>query len=274
MGSDAFNKVQTGQKLRIPAEAFNSFIDAALAYKTEQAKSIEDRRRELVNPSVILVKNTMSADLDKYQVGGLSSPMILPSESEEGFLQSDAAFNLVSPNRTTAAGAFVVTQEVIPAGKTGLALISGVTPVRIQYDAGSVTEMKFAEVISGDSTRLKAGQYGSATILYREGGTGEQWALVRLGPRTRNYLFPVNLLKAGGAGGDESSPATWTYHVTDAILGGLIATFVDPTASPSTWKRPAAGTMSIATAGLAFYDDNGVLALAWINEVAEQEVCS
>ena len=54
----------------------------------------------------------------------------------------------------------------------------------------------------GDPTCLKAGAAGAATILWREGGTGQQWAVVRLGSSTGGgtATFPARLSASLGGG--------------------------------------------------------------------------
>lgn len=84
-------------------------------------------------------------------------------------------------------------------------------------------------------------------------------------------VFPITLTQTGGAQGDEDSPATWTYGVSD-LNGKELGTAVDPTASPHKWVRPGAGQMSSATFGYAHW--NGTeLVIGWINEQLIQEKC-
>ena len=60
------------------------------------------------------------------------------------------------------------------------------------------------------------------------------------------------------------------------IAGGLdvLIESADPVASPHQHKRPSVGWMLKATFGMAYYDNDNELSLAWINEVAEQEKCA
>src|SRR5690606_30869047 len=84
------------------------------------------------------------------------------------------------------------------------------------------------------------------------------------------------LAQVGGAGGDESGPATWTYDIEDPATGQTLASAVDPTDAPHRWRRPAVGAMSAATFGYAHRDASGgggSLALGWINETPVQEAC-
>ena len=133
------------------------------------------------------------------------------------------------------------------------------------------------EIADGVTENLMATHCGSAAILWREGGTGVQWAVVRLGKLMPVRVFPVDLAQVGGSQGDEENPATWTYDVADVVTGETLASAVDPTAAPHKWQRPSIGWMIPATFGYAHYQPDGAgdweLVLGWINETVDQEAC-
>ena len=83
---------------------------------------------------------------------------------------------------------------------------------------------------------------------------------------------PLSLSQTGGADGDGSTVATWTYSVTDLLDSGNNLSGVDPTASPHKWRRTA-GLLTAATAGLGYLDTNGDLVITWINEYPSAEEC-
>jgi len=120
---------------------------------------------------------------------------------------------------------------------------------------------------------LAAAKVGSATILWRQGGTGVQWALLRLGEMPQFSVFPVGLADPRGSQGDHMNPATWTYDVHHLYTGTILATDVNPVAAPHWWRRPSVGYIIPATYGYAHWNVNGELVLGWINEVADQEAC-
>lgn len=92
-------------------------------------------------------------------------------------------------------------------------------------------------------------------------------------PVSRAVMFPVTLTQTGGAGGDETTEASWTYTVDDAISGDELDTAVDPTASPHKFVRHPAGAMTKANTGWAYYNAAGAFVLTWINEVLDTEEC-
>jgi hypothetical protein len=65
----------------------------------------------------------------------------------------------------------------------------------------------FAEIADGVTSLLAACPSGSAQVLWREGGTGAQWAVVKLGNDTRLPVFTT--LEAAQAAMPEDTLAIW-----------------------------------------------------------------
>lgn len=77
-------------------------------------------------------------------------------------------------------------------------------------------------------------------------------------PRGR-IVFPVDLTQTGGSNGNKTTAATWTYTVND-LDGNELGTAVSPL------KVRPNGTMTAATKGIAYYDEDGNLVLYDTNE--------
>jgi len=170
--SDALRKVQAGQKLVIPAAAYNAFIDAAVDYRRRTARIGQKAEPSQRQASIVLVRNDSGGDLNRLAVLGIDSPVIDPAANEDEF-KNRVALVGVTPAENTHEGRFVVLVEPIAAGKIGRAYAAGVCPVRIDVpDEGH--KYPFAEIADGVTENLKAAHYGSAAILWREGGTGVQ----------------------------------------------------------------------------------------------------
>jgi hypothetical protein len=273
--ADVLRKVQRGEPLIIPANTYNAFVDAAQDY---QRRKLSRQSTSLSSPrdaDVVLVKNNSSADVARFGILGIDTPVIDPAANEDEF-KNRVALAGVTPVENTHEGKFVVLAEPIASGKIGRAYAAGVCPVKIDVPDEN-TEYRFAEIADGVADNLKANHYGSAAILWREGGTGAQWAVARLGKLMPVRPFPVDLTQVGGAQGDELSPATWTYDVADVVTGDTLASAVNPTVAPHKWQRPSIGWMIPATFGYAHYEPDGTggweLVLGWINEVVDQEAC-
>lgn len=270
--SDPLKKVRSGQDLVIPATAYNAFIDAARDFRQRTAGLGQDAQPAVQQSGIVLVRNDSGSDRARFDVLGIDAPVIDPADNEEAF-KNRVVMAGVTPVTGTHEGRFVVLAEPIAAGGIGRAFAAGVCPARVDVP-DDTHDWRFAELGDGVAANLVAHTRGTATILWRAGGTGVQWAVVRLGLPIAMRLFPVVLSQTGGAQGDGSNPATWTYEVQDATTGGVLATNVNPVADPHQWQRPATGQMLVATYGYAHYQDDGAggreLVLGWINEMLNE----
>lgn len=178
MPGDAFRKVQSGQRLEIPAEAYNAFIDAALAVR-EHKQFGTDASPFFRQSGVVKVKNASGADQVRFAILGLASPIIQPNDNPDEF-KRQVTFQGVAPVQNDHAGRFAVLLEPLPAGKIGLAVIAGVVPVRLVVDSAQLYD--HAEIINGSTQALRNLPHGSARVLWVEDTSStERWAIVRLG---------------------------------------------------------------------------------------------
>ena len=273
--SSALRKVRSGDPLVIPAAAYNAFIDAALDFRQRTAHLGQGSQPSFSQASIVLVRNDSGSNQNRMAVLGVDAPIIDPSANEEEF-RNRVALSCVTPEEGTHEGRFVVLAEPIANGKIGRAYAAGVCPVKIDVP-DEEHEWRYAEIADGITGNLKVSMQGSATILWRAGGTGVQWAVIRLGQPVPMHVFPVELTQVGGEQGDEENPAAGTYDVLDITTGETLASAVDPGASPHKWQRPSVGQMIAATFGYAHYQPNDAgemeLVLGWINEMVDQEAC-
>lgn len=267
--ADRLRKVKPGDPLVIPAETFNAFIDAARFCQDHRLNQARAGLAGSQDSNLVIVKNASGQDRARFEILGIDSPVISPTDNLDQFLDQPALIG-VSPTVADHSGKFVILAEPIHSGSLGWAWLSGVCPVRIQ-----VTNQyhSHADIASGTPTAYLASRaHGAAQILWKEPGTGVKWAIVRLG-RWTPTVFPVRLEMAGGSQGNESDPATWIYDVQDMMTGQDIEQNVNPVVPPHHWRRPSVGYVEQATFGFAYYNNQGQLSLGWINEVAEQEGC-
>lgn len=189
---DPFKKVQRGDPLRIPAETFNTFIDAAKDFRSRTQNRGGRSQAEWSQTGIILVKNGTASDLDRFHVLGIDRPIFTPAESLFSF-QDQIAVVGVTPNEDDHLGRFLVLQEPLRAGMIGRGCLSGITPVRLNV---LDEEHDWADIEEGETDSLKTDTSGSAFILWKEppGGSGYggygygygyygslRWALVRIG---------------------------------------------------------------------------------------------
>lgn len=167
--------VKRGDPLRIPANDYNAMIDAARAHRNDQVVGrVFDGR--IGEPDIVLVRNETGSDIGQFDVLAISGVVFDPSDPE-ALHQFKIQFVLSgSVPSTSRKGQFVIASEPIPAGKIGRAYASGVCPVLVNSDGNS----KSADVADGQTGYLQGGS-GAAQILWRDNGTGAQWAVVRFG---------------------------------------------------------------------------------------------
>ena len=196
---DPLGKVQSGEKLRIPAAAYNAFVDTALDLRRRQQAVQQSSTTEARQTGIILVRNDSGADRGRFDVLGISGVVITPTDNPDAF-KSKVALVGVSPTEAQHAGRFVVLLEPIVGGKIGQACAAGVTIARVDVVD---TDHKFADVSDGTAAQLKSVQGGAGAILWKESGTGVKWAVVRIG--------------AGGGGSESVGTRQYQVHqmVTD-----------------------------------------------------------
>lgn len=201
MGGDPFKRASSGDKLEIPAAAWNACLDAAEAHRKGAGPPLVNGPQQFRQADIVLVKNSSGSAVGRFGVLGISGVIFTPSAALASF-QNQVAFTGVTPTTADHKGKFLVCLDPIADGKVGRAWIAGVCQVQVDVtDAAH----QFAEVKNSDGTKLSSGSSGSARILYSPGGTGTKWCVVRLGD---NAGGPVRLGK---------TTSTWTKGTTATI---------------------------------------------------------
>jgi hypothetical protein len=174
MAGDSMKKVASGDPLRIPARWFNDVTDATVAFKRSrqntQSGPVPTNRHE----GLVLVQNNSGADREQFDILGVDDILFGPDDNLLEFSNNVTYLGVVPTG--THKGKFVICAEPIAKGKFGKAFLFGACPVYLNMVA--VTD-QFADVKPGDATELQSASSGAVRILWFEGGTGEQWAVVR-----------------------------------------------------------------------------------------------
>lgn len=205
-----FKKVRPGEKVHIPADTYNAFIDAAIYVQKLQNGLNATSGNDLPNTTIVLVRNDSGEDVDKFGVLGIEEPLILPEDSEREFSQR-VLLSGVTPTDATHKGRFVILleplraaieeneEEEIPArpGAIGRAVVAGAISARVDVQNA---DDNAADVNDGETGSLKSGTAGAAQILWKAGDSGVQWAVVRMGGTNLSQTIIDDLV--GGAGCD------------------------------------------------------------------------
>jgi hypothetical protein len=121
--------------------------------------------------------------------------------------------------------------------------------------------------------RVNAKVANTATAIHREKKTSPQMAQATSPPNRGGETLKLTFTKTGGSAGNLTTQCSFTYTLTNALTDVELATGVNPTASPHKHQRQTVGYYKQATFGLA-YKDEGVLVLAYCNEIPDAEACT
>lgn len=175
---DPLKKVLPGQQLSIPAQAYNAFVDAALAHRGVGAHGPQVPERTYSRPpGLVRVRNMSGVDLPRFSPIGVSNVAISPTASLPNF-QNTPIFHGFQPVSSQYRGKFAVLQEPLANGALGDAVLSGITVSQISVEHATHDRV---DVNTAGGWLLLSSYYGAAEILYAESGTGTKWAILRIG---------------------------------------------------------------------------------------------
>jgi len=197
--ADALRKVKSGDPLVIPAATFNTFVDAARNYLQRRQSQGGRATPSARDSGIVLAKNATGYDQDRFDVLGVDSPVITPTDNADEF-KNRVTIDGVTPTEASHWGAFAILLEPVASGEIGRACVSGICPVKVYV---TDTTHAFADVSDGQAGYLAGAETGAAQILWRETGTGEVWAIVRLGVPAApggTTTFPAKLTASLGGG--------------------------------------------------------------------------
>jgi len=172
-------KVNAGNPLKIPAEAYNRFVDMT---RLSTSFGVAAMTRHQPNLAVLPVRNMTGAAQSRFAILGLDVPVFDDADNLNEF-QNRPAFDGVVPT-TSHAGRWCVLLEDLPYDATdpnlaiGRAALAGIVPAQVNVVDTADTR---AESTPGTTSYLTSDPAGSAQILWKQTGTGTKWAIVRIG---------------------------------------------------------------------------------------------
>ena len=195
--SDPFNKVIAGQRLHIPAVAYNAFLDAAQANSGRRFGQTSPTLVGHPSSGIVRIKNASEDDRSRFDILGIDGPLFDADESPDAFL-AGPMFSGLTPD-IEAHTAWAILLEPIPAGHIGLAMIDGVTLGRVRLAADSDI-VRYATIADEDAIALAPAADGPVQVLWHEAAAGASWAILRLGntPPARRWVRIVTTADAAG----------------------------------------------------------------------------
>lgn len=186
---DQLRTVAPGSPVDRTARRAN-MISEATRWALEKKQGDARQGNQIEDLATVFVVNNSGADRAKFEIVGIDDATYDPTEP---FFQTRVALNGVEP-AAEHIGRFAIYQAPAASTVPAPATISGQTLVKIDMQSEGDPA---ADVSPGDSTKLISGSSGAAKILWVESGTGEKWALVRLGNPAEETFPATN--KSGGA---------------------------------------------------------------------------
>jgi hypothetical protein len=184
----ALKRVQPGQPIQLQAEAWNAFIDAAVAFQSSGETSGSSGTGSMFRPTdLVTVQNMTGVDRDRFSVVALNDVIIQPTIDTAN--DNAAEFLTRIALKGSAVNDFErvwgILQEPIQNGALGKCRIVGCSFAWIDIEkeahrwaatlSGSRYLTSCASAIGGAQIMWVAGGVGSAT------NTGQQWSIVRIG---------------------------------------------------------------------------------------------
>lgn len=168
-------RVQRGEPLKISAATWNDMLDALATWKRSAKAGVITDDGLPPQPCIVDVRNDSGSDRLQFEILGIGGVTILPTENTEEFRERHVIKGLTPT--ADHVNKFVVLQEDIPDGEIGRGIVCGVTPAMVDMDRAIDG---FAKAKSGAYT-LTSSTGGASRILYTDGTTASQTALINVG---------------------------------------------------------------------------------------------
>jgi len=275
---DALKRVHSGERLRIPATAWNGMLGVLKKFQSSALSGGSPKQVRSLGPGEIWVKNDSGGNLVRSAIVGidLAAPVFSPATQLDQFL----AWPVVSGVAPAQAKPFVILSEPVASGNVGRACIYGVCPalVNVISSGHRFADLEVDEELVS-STRLASGDRGAARIIAKAGSsTGEQWCILSLGDSGAD-TFQVKLYRSTsdpGAAGDKTSKCTIRYQAWDMADTVQYCEAIMP-GDPAGSTRTATGKYIPApegSTGLGGWKGGEFVLLAALSEVPDVNPCT
>lgn len=169
----SFRKVSAGDPHRPSARLHNALVDLLSGSRKAGRPS---RSAGMLPQRVPYCRNDTGQPLSRFSVVRLSGIVIDPEANLDQF-QLRPLFEGALPDDAED-DPWGIVQEPISADQYGAVVLTGLTPALVDVTS---EDHRFVEPVHEESAHLVSATSGQAEIIYREGGTGIQWTLIRFG---------------------------------------------------------------------------------------------
>lgn len=171
---DQFRKVQQGDPLRIPAEAWNALIDLSQHEKNNRHNQQFKDEGSIRQTTLAKVRNQTGFDLDRFSIVALGTPIITPEDNLTEFSRQ-VSFQGLVPSADTGSR-FGVLLEPLKNNLIGTVAIAGCVIARVSVGTFVYNAV---ETIAGQSGFLRSVPHGPASLVWIESTGAIRWAVIR-----------------------------------------------------------------------------------------------
>lgn len=172
----ALKHVQPGDPLRIPATAYNAFVDAARAHREGEGPGSPGQATG-PSPVDILVLNAGSGDIGRFEPVTIDQPLVGPGVDLEKFQEAVVMRGSPAAETQTRWG---VALDPIRESEIGRVRLAGLVQAEIQLLSSTHTHVRVTND-AAYSRDLVSAPTGDAQIVWTESAGGVTWAILRLG---------------------------------------------------------------------------------------------
>ena len=184
-------KVRSGEAVNIKAATWNAFVDAANWVKEAKLHGAAKGVSAGLDVGIVRIKNGESTLCPRYSALVIAGVCVTAGANEEEFTSCPPAFEGLRMTEDREGKPYAILLEPIEAGGMGRAMVLGITPAKVRVNS---SDDDYAVPMAGSSDgALESSAAGTARILWRAGGDGEQWCVLQLGG-------------AGAGKGEEKAP--------------------------------------------------------------------
>ncbi|MCC6320051.1 MAG: hypothetical protein IT438_01275 [Phycisphaerales bacterium] len=208
-----FRKVRSGSPLRIPAAAYNAFVDAAVDLRRRERTTNAGPSLEPAQRGIVLVRNDSDDEIEPYHALAITGVLVLPdSEDQERTFHSRTPLTAEVATEESPSLSFVLALQPIKPGDLGRCVLTGVTPARVFITNETDTTCELAP----EETVLASTPMGGIPILWKEEGTGEKWAVIEMGQPSLGRVTAI----LGAAQPIPTENNRWRYPWVEARIDG------------------------------------------------------
>ena len=218
---DETKRFSPGDRWNPTSTVLNGWQDAAdYVRDQERGNGALPKGMPAAQGIIVPVQNNSGSDRNRFDVLGIDTPIFTPTNNADAFY-SRQGLNGVTPSLANDLGKFVVLLRPVPNGAMGPGLISGIVPCKVNVAATASNPLtgqswyQYADIDDSATAHLILRPFGAAQVLWKAStSTGDQWALVRIGPPSGIVILSGTLSELSTRGVTSMPPWLITGRVT------------------------------------------------------------